>query len=398
MKDESHLSSPIQSSPEQRTHHKVVVSTPFYVPAYLGGGPIQTLKALINAAPSEFETRVVCANHDLGQTTPLTDHPNRWVEVGAAQVQYVGGGIRSHIRALKQTDDADIIYLNSLFNPRYSLLPMLLKRLGFWKKGALLIAPRGELDPGALALKTRKKKAFLTAFKLLRFHKSALWHASTSVEAAQIKKQFGDVTVLVRENETSLPQQAFSRPPRKAGPPRLLFVSRLDEKKGLHILLKSLKSIASPLDLKIVGAFEDSDYESRCRRHIEQLDDNISIEFSGPLERDNVLQSMQSADLLVFPTAGENFGHVIAEALSQSCPVMCSANTPWTNHLTDGGGFVVQQNTADAWRKSISEFVLLGSNSWVEASQSSGETYNIWRNEDKGTHVFALAETSLKQN
>src|SRR5699024_4871841 len=117
------------------------------------------------------------------------------------------------------------IYLNSLFSPRYSLLPMLLKRLGFWKKGTLLIAPRGELDPGALALKARKKRAFLIAFKLLRFHKTALWHASTPLEEAQIKNQFGEVTTLVRENETSLPQQAFIRPPREAGPARLLFVS-----------------------------------------------------------------------------------------------------------------------------------------------------------------------------
>src|SRR5699024_964614 len=184
------------------------------------------------------------------------------------------------------------------------------------------IAPRGELDPGALALKAPKKKAFLAAFKLLRFHKAALWHASTPIEAAQIKKQFGVVTVLVRENETSLPEQAYKRPPREKGPARLLFVSRLDEKKGLHILLESLKNISQPVELKIVGAFENADYESRCRSHVEQLGDNISIEFSGPRQRDEVLQSMRSADRLVLPTAGEDFGHVIAEALADASPGM----------------------------------------------------------------------------
>lgn len=386
------------SSPEQKAQHKVVVSTPFYVPAYLGGGPIQTLKALINAAPSEFKIRVVCGNHDLGQTAPLTDDPNRWVQVGPAQVRYVEGGIHSRIRALKHTDDADIIYLNSLFNPRYSLLPMLLKRLGFWKNGILLIAPRGELDPGALALKARKKRAFLIAFKLLRFHKTALWHASTPLEEAQIKNQFGEVTALVRENETSLPQQAFIRPPREAGPARLLFVSRLDEKKGLHILLESLKNISQPLELKIVGAFENSDYESRCRRHIEQLGDNISIKFSGPLERENVLQSMRSADLLVFPTAGEIFGHVIAEALSQSCPVMCSSNTPWTGRLKMGGGVAVQLNTSEAWAKATATFLSKLPKQWEASSAESGRIFNIWRNERKGEHVFVLFANQQTQN
>ena len=389
------MNSPAPSNSGSNKLQKVVVSTPFYVPAFRGGGPIQTLKALISAAPSEFQTQVVCANHDLGQSTPLTDHPNRWVEVGPAQVQYVEGGIRKQFGALKQTNNADIIYLNSLFNPRYSLLPMLLKRLGFWGNGALLIAPRGELDPGALALKAPKKKVFLAAFKLLRFHKAALWHASTPIEAAQIKKQFGDVTVLVRENETSLPDQAFNRPPREEGPARLLFVSRLDEKKGLHILLESLENISQPVELKIVGAFENAEYESRCRSHIEQLGDNISIEFSGPLQRDEVLQSMRSADLFVFPTAGENFGHVIAEALSQSCPVMCSANTPWTNRLNDGGGFVVGQNTTASWMSALNNFLKLEADSWGVASSRTGESYVDWRNEDKGTHIFALASSAL---
>ena len=384
------------SGSEKSTESKVLVSTPFFVPAFLGGGPIQTLKALINAAPSGFDTKVICSNHDLGKTAPLTDHPNQWVDVGPAKVCYVQGSIRNHINALQNTSDSEIIYLNSLFNPRYSILPMLLKKLGFWKKGTLLIAPRGELDPGALALKTPKKKTFIAVFKLLRFHKITLWHASTPAEASQIKQHFGDVTVLVRENETSLPQYAFNRPARKPGSPRLLFVSRLDEKKGLHILLESLKGITNEVELKIVGAFENDEYEARCRRLITEIDDNISIEFLGPLEREDVLHRMQSADLLVFPTAGENFGHVIAEALSQSCPVMCSANTPWNRWLKSGGGYSVQANSSSAWKEHIEDFISGGVSRWKSASSSAGETFDNWRNEDKGTHVFALATAALK--
>src|SRR5699024_6719641 len=197
---------------------------------------------------------------------------------------------------------------------------------------------------------------------------------------AQIKKQFGDVTVLVRENETSLPEQAYNRPPREEGPARLLFVSRLDEKKGLHILLESLENNSQPVELKIVGAFENAEYESRCRSHIEQLGDNISIEFSGPLQRDEVLQSMRSADLFVFPTAGENFGHVIAEALSQSCPVMCSANTPWTSWVYKGGVVAVHPNTFETWNESLNNFMESEANAWEQMSSHAGETFSIWRN------------------
>ena len=56
---------------------------------------------------------------------------------------------------------------------------------------------------------------------------------------------------------------------------------------------------------------------------------------------------------MLMPTAGENFGHVIAEALSVSCPVMCTPATPWTECLTAGGGLVVDTLEPHDWRVAI---------------------------------------------
>lgn len=385
----------MKSALTQPAPKTVLVSAAHYEPAFLGGGPIQTLKALVKAAPPAFTIRVICANQDLGKTTPLTDHPNQWVDVGTAQVKYVQGGLRPLVEAFKCISEAQIIYLNSLFNPKYSILPLILKYIGFRRNATILIAPRGELDPGALALKTHKKNLFITVFRLFRIHKKVLWHASTQNEANQIKSVFGPVTVLIRENETSLPPSAAARSPRTPGPARLLFVSRLHEKKGLHILLEALQDVTRPVELNIVGSFEDSGFESQCRRLISNLDDKISITFSGALERNDVLKSMRAADLMVFPTAGENFGHVIAEALSQSCPVMCSTYTPWTQRLDQGGGLSVEPNTPKAWTESIESFIAQGPEAWEAAARQAGHSFDIWRNEDKGTHIFELAIDEL---
>lgn len=389
---------PQKSTMPQKGHHTILVSAAHYAPAFLGGGPIQTLKALIKAAPPGFASIVICANHDLGETTPLVDRPNEWVEVDTTSVRYVQGGIRRLIEAFRSANHADIVYLNSLLNPRYSILPMVLKRIGFWRNGAILIAPRGELDPGALALKSRKKKVFITTFRILRMHKTVLWHASTEEEANQIKSVFGDTTVLVRENETSLPTSAVIRPPRKEGPVRLLFVSRLHEKKGLHILLEALKELSQPVELNIIGAFEDLNYEARCSNLMDNLNDNISIHLRGALERDDVLTNMHTADFMVFPTAGENFGHVIAEALSQSCPVMCSANTPWTERLNNGGGIAIHPNIPKAWTEALASSINQGPFAWEAAATRAGDSFNTWRNEDKGTHVFELAAAALAKD
>ena len=45
---------------------------------------------------------------------------------------------------------------------------------------------------------------------------------------------------------------------------------------------------------------------------------------------------------MVLLTAGENYGHVIAEALQAGCPVITTPTTPWTQVLRGGGGEIVE--------------------------------------------------------
>lgn len=376
---------------EASRRDKVLVTTGFYFPAFRGGGPIQTLRALVAAAPAEYDVDVICANHDLGETAPLVERPNEWLSMGRARVRYVDGGLRSLYAAYRSAPDVSIVYLNSLFNPRYSILPILLKRLGLWKDATILLAPRGELSPGALALKPKKKQVFLQAFKTLGFARRVLWHASTAEEANHVRAVVGeDSEIVVRENETSLPLEARVRRHRVDGEPRLLFASRLVPKKGLLTLLDAMSALTAPVHLDVVGAFEDAGYESLCRAACARHPANVSITFHGAMPRDDVLLRMREADLMVFPTAGENFGHVIAEALSESCPVMCSAHTPWTERLSSGGGSVVLSDTPEAWAKALNNYLSDGPAAWQEAFNRAGQSFDKWRNADKGRHVFEL--------
>lgn len=388
------MTSKLTSTTATKQRYKVVIPTDFYVPAFLGGGPIQTLKALIEESPAHFDTRVICANHDLGESEPLTDRPNEWRQVNRARVRYVQGGLKPLLNAFRSASDADVVYLNSLFSPQYSVLPLALRGLGRWRDADVLIAPRGELYPGALAQKPRKKQIFLRAFRLLGLHNKVMWHASTEDEAQQIRSLFGHRSrVLVRENETSLPKEARQRPSREGGALRAVFASRLHPKKGLHILLEALTDVTEPVQLQVVGAFADAEYEERCRFLVQGLPDHISVDFTGSATRDVVLQRMHNADLMTFPTTGENFGHVIAEALSESCPVMCSDHTPWSEALSSGGGDVVSPNTPEAWATAINDFAADGPEAWQDAAERAGESYRDWRNEPKGQHVFELVRS-----
>jgi glycosyltransferase involved in cell wall biosynthesis len=59
------------------------------------------------------------------------------------------------------------------------------------------------------------------------------------------------------------------------------------------------------------------------------------------------VKAFSKADLFLFPTLGENFGYVIAEALQAGCPVLISDRTPWQGLEARGAGWVVPLEDED---------------------------------------------------
>ena len=67
------------------------------------------------------------------------------------------------------------------------------------------------------------------------------------------------------------------------------------------------------------------------------------VHYSGVVGRSEIASVLWNSDCMVLPTAGENYGHVIAEALQAGCPVITTATTPWTDVLRRGGGEIIAQ-------------------------------------------------------
>jgi glycosyltransferase involved in cell wall biosynthesis len=63
---------------------------------------------------------------------------------------------------------------------------------------------------------------------------------------------------------------------------------------------------------------------------------NVVVDVQGPVPPPEVTAVMRRHDLFFLPTQGENFGHVIHEALNTGLPVLISDRTPW-NGVTDAG-------------------------------------------------------------
>jgi glycosyltransferase involved in cell wall biosynthesis len=116
--------------------------------------------------------------------------------------------------------------------------------------------------------------------------------------------------------------------PADDGTIRFLFLSRLHPKKKLECLLEALALLAerrrdAAWELQIAGNGEPA-YEQELRRKILALGLEDRCRWLGFLSGEAKWQALRQADWFVLPSASENFGIAVAEALAAGTPVIVS--------------------------------------------------------------------------
>jgi glycosyltransferase involved in cell wall biosynthesis len=375
----------------------IVVFATRYPPAFRGGGPIRTLEALVRSAPATYDVRVVTRDTDQGDPTPLPVVADVWSKRDGIPVRYSSvGRLRSLASAMEavRSTHAELLYVNSFFDLRLSIMPQLLRKLGYLRSDRLLVAPRGEFGIAAISSKSRKKNLFLMLYRVLGLHRGVVWHVSSSAEKADVERVWGpSAQVVVRENDTLLPpssDRSGISDEANDRPLALVSVGRLVEHKGLHLVLEGLLEVPAPTELDVYGPAEDEPYMERCRALVEHLPSHVTVRFHEALPHEAVRRTMWRYDALVMPTAGENFGHVIAEALSVACPVVCSDTTPWSDTLRRGGGVVVPDRTVASWRTALEGYAKSDANERINRRARAGVAYDEWKAKSSCPHVFDL--------
>ncbi len=336
----------------------------YYLPGYKAGGPITTVTNMVAQLGREFEFRVVARNHDLGESEPYPGvASNSWQEIDGTSVCHLSSGRqgRQMLRSLLNATPHAVLYLNSFFSPLFSILPLTLRRLGIIPRRPVVLAPRGELCDGALDLKRTKKELFLRTAKAAGLHHDIVWQASTEQEAKEIRHWFGArARVHVAANLARLRNPQSNGTPireKQSGSLRVLFLSRVAAKKNLHMALDLLRTVRGRMEFDIVGPLEDRAYWRRCQDLIRQLPSTITVTYHGAVRPHQVPEVMREYELFLLPTLGENFGHVILEALSAACPVLISDRTAWTNLERQGAGWDLPLDRPDLFQSVLQQCI-----------------------------------------
>jgi glycosyltransferase involved in cell wall biosynthesis len=375
----------------------VRILAPYYPPAVAGGGPVRTLEALTRTAPEDLVLEVVTRDRDLGAVDRL-DVPRSTVTVGNHNVRFLDTrgplGVLRLAAVLRGRPAPDLLYLNSVFDARFGVLPVASRWCGSPTGTPLLVAPRGEFDPGALALKPKRKRQYLALARRFGLFRDVTWHASTELEATHIRRAVGDdADIVVRENETSLPLRAERTPMPACERLELVTVGRISPKKRTHLVIEALAGVTRPVRLVVVGPVDDVAYARRCSAMAAALPPHVRVDFVGTQPHGTVRERIRTAHAMVTATAGENFGHTIPEALSVGRPVLLSDTTPWSSRVESGGGEVVSD---DDWAATIDRWATFPVEDLDERARQAVSSYDAWRSETQAPHVFELMRPRLR--
>jgi glycosyltransferase involved in cell wall biosynthesis len=343
---------------------RILVVNDHFVPAYKAGGAVRTLANLVEQLGDRFAFRVITGDRDLGDPGPFPDLPiNVWSRAQHCEIIYLPPELlysAATLRRIIRDTPHDLIYLNSFFSG-CSIRILALRRSGLIPRSPILIAPRGELMEGALANKPRKKGFFIGLARAVGLYSGLSWQASNELEAQSISTLFRSRVITaadVPERASPPPTPRLKRP----GHCSFVFYSRITPKKNLHFAIDLLRDVPGVVRLDVIGPEEDAAYARRCRGVAETLPPNVVCRFLGPIRPEDAHATLSEYHFFLFPTLGENFGHVILEALMAGCPAVLSDRTPWSGLREQDAGWDVPIENRQAFIEVVGECVAMDDN------------------------------------
>ena len=256
----------------------------------------------------------------------------------------------------------DVVHVNALWSPWLHRMAKEARKAGC----KIVWSPHGMLTPWALKNKWWKKALGLALYQWWDLRKADLLHVTAQSEVEDVRRLglknevvVAPLGVEIRDKRLEIrDKRVESRDKRVDGGARtLLFVSRVQRKKGLPMLLEAWakirdkreeirdkreesreKSVEEGWVLKIAGP-DQNGHTAELKEQAKRLGIEDSVQFLGPVYGEAKDELYASADLFVLPTHSENFGSVVVEALAAGCPVVCTKGAPWSELETEKCGW-----------------------------------------------------------
>lgn len=357
---------------------KVLIFNGYYYPSKNCGGPITSLENIVNGCHDEFEFYILCYNHDFNDSKSFIIETKKWHSVGNAKVMYVEPKYLDYsVKNMKKVFSElkpDLIWFSGVLTPNNKVVSVLnARKLGI----PVLFSPRGEVSADRVQLKAYKKIPYLNLLRITGIYRGCYFHGTSDDEIDGLKKYFNpDNNHIFKVPNIAIMQQKDVVLHQKIeGDLKLFFFSRIHEVKNILFGIKCVSKCKNIITFDIYGPIESTDYWKQCEEIIKNAPDNIHIKYCGILQHDNMSECIQAHDAFLFPTINENYGHVIAESLANSRPVILSkGTTPWDD-LNGRAGFCAELDDETLFIEKIEYLAELNNDEYNDLIKNTKEYF-----------------------
>ena len=371
---------------------KIIQITPSYKPAYIYGGPTMSVSKLCEALMKnkdqqsknnvnfELEVFTTTANGKL----ELDVNPNYSSNVNEVKVTYFKRITKDHthfspalLLALKReiihqkrkpkvdklNYDAKLSEKNLIFHIHswWNLVSIFSCFIAKCYNIPVILSPRG-----MLTAYTQKNRNGLTKKIIHQLLGKQLLsychiHATSEQEKQEILKIITPKSITVIPNLVELRDTSVFRlssndieakneqraTNNEQQPFRLIFLSRIEQKKGLELLFEGLANLKIEWRLTVAGS-GDEEYVKSLKSKVECLKIDDKISWAGHVKNEDKFKLLTEHDLMVLTSYNENFANVVIESLSVGTAVLVSSKVGLADYVNSNKlGFCCQLNQND---------------------------------------------------
>jgi glycosyltransferase involved in cell wall biosynthesis len=253
---------------------------------------------------------------------------------------------------------ADVVHLHSLYLFHVWAAARLCRRHGV----PYLLRPHGTLDPFLWQRHRARKWVMERAFQNRVIRQAAALHFTAAEEMALAAPYAHGAPGIVVPNGLDLSEYADlpspggfrARHPAIGGRRIVLFLSRLNFKKGLDLLVPGFaQALQAVPDLHLAIAGPDDGMRQETERLVAAAGFASRVTFAGMLEHRRKLEAFRDAAMFVLPSYSENFGIAVVEAMACRVPVAISDKVNIWREVRDAGAGVVGPATIGAVAEQI---------------------------------------------
>jgi len=315
---------------------KVLQICAAYKPAFVYGGPTMSVTMLSEQlAAAGIYTEVYTTTANGQEELPVA--PGIPINVDGVTVTYFKRitGDHTHFspsllkKLWKDVKGFDIIHVHTWWNT-VSIFSVLIALV---RNKPVVLSPRGTLSPYSFGNKNRTIKQLIHHVIGDPLLKRCHFHATSTREAEAVNTTFNPLSVTVIPNFVVFPGDNFGATNQTSSIFRIAFLSRVEEKKGLDLLISALPLLQVPYQLVIAGN-GSADYVAALKKQSRANGTEQHVRWAGFLH-DEKFKFLAGQDLLVLPSHDENFANVVIESLSEGTAVLLSRFVGLADYVTE---------------------------------------------------------------